>query len=179
VEVVVLSKNSIKIKGKKVSIVVDPQKEVRTSAEVVLLLSKTSSFDSSKIEGKRIEISGPGEYEASGIKIAGELMDGNLIYDITLDYGNILLAKSTAIEKSLQKKSELAEGKDYHVAILAADNLMNSDILTKISTRVLILYGEKAEEAAKSLGKQDLKKTSKFSAAYEKLPQEMETVVLE
>lgn len=174
-EVLSIGKNTIKIKSKKANIVVDPSKEVKTAAEIVIVL-KESNLDSSKIEGKRIEIKGPGEYEISGVKIVAEKAGQNLICGLTVDGIEIFLTLSQVLEEAL--KGELAEKKDYHLAVINAEHSFNPEFITRLTARVVIFYGEKAGEALKELGKEDVKPVNKFATTLEKLPTETEIVIL-
>jgi hypothetical protein len=44
---------------------------------------------------------------------------------------------------------------------------------------VIIFYGEKAAEIAQTFGKETVKQMAKYSTTKDKLPQEVETIVLE
>lgn len=171
------SKGSIKIKGKKSSIILNPE-GIKVSAEVVALLNKFSKFEASKIEGLRLVVKGPGEYEASGIKVSAERVVEDLIYNFTIDGLEILWGKSDSLEKASADKSNLVEAKDYQIMIIDSATALNQSIITKIEPKAVVLYGEKASEIAKDLGKEGLSSVPKYSTTLEKLPEEMEVFLL-
>lgn len=174
-EVVLLSPASIKIKGKKSSLVVDPH-GVKTAADTILLLKdKTSEVDKAKIEGLRLSIKGPGEYEVQGIKISAERENNSLFYNITIDGIEVLLASAHALSRASNKS--IVEAKDYQMLVLNLDSEIESSVIAKISPKVVIFYGDNKDKLPSEFA--DAKKMTKYSNVLEKLPEEMETVLLE
>jgi hypothetical protein len=171
-EVALLEKSSLRIKSKHTNFVVDPfEKLPKTSTDAVLILSDRNA-NLSKVTDYRVVIESPGEYEIGGIKISAIDMDGATVYALTVDNVDVLLAKTSSVTKVSEKL------KDYHVAIFNVDSEINQTVVTALEPRVVVLYGEKAREAAKALGKEDAQVLQKFSAAEDKLPEEMQIVVL-
>jgi len=176
VEIILLSKNSIKIKGKNASLVVDPFiKMPKTNADAVVFLEnpKEEEHDPMRVEGHRVIINGPGEFEVGGIKIHGQKSEGKFVYSITLDNINIFLGKTSSLNKSHQ------EGRDYQMLILNVDSNLDQSLIAPFEANTIVLYGDRANEGGvKLLGKIEGEITKKFSAVREKLPTELQVVIL-
>ena len=85
VDVSVLNKSSIKIRFRHSTFVVDPSSDIgKTTSDAIVLLNGTNS-DLSKVADYRIVISGPGEYEINGVKVAGVRIDNGFVYNIIGD----------------------------------------------------------------------------------------------
>ena len=79
-EIVLLTQNSIRIKDKQASFVVDPQEKV--SADAYLLLKNPAHVV--KAEEETVIISGPGEYEIGGVKLSGIRAETNSVYSLNV-----------------------------------------------------------------------------------------------
>lgn len=172
-DIAIVASNSIKIKGKKISIITDPMLvTTKTSSEIVLLLEKIVNFSiSEKIVDVKLTISGAGEYEVAGTKITVLDFNGNLFYSMMIDNLDICVAKVSAMQAAKEKL------KDYQVCILNADEILNQTLIGDLNPAVLCFYGEKAVENVKAFGK-EVQAVDKFSTSKEKLPQEMQVVLL-
>lgn len=172
-EVSLLSKDTIRIKGKQASVVIDPVKTVKpTPADAILIFNNLLTHDFTKIEGSRLLITGSGEYEIGGVKVSSFVIATELTYQVIVDGVEILVIKGGSLEAAKDKARE------YNMVIVLADSDFDSSHLTNFSPRVTILYGEAAEAAAKNLGKEELKKVAKYVTTREKLPEETEVVIL-
>lgn len=172
-DVILLNQNTLKIKGKASSLVVNPNSSTnKTEANAILLLSSYSDQKFGKIEGAHITIKGPGEYEVNGMKISATSVGQELVAKIDVDDLKLLLGSGSAIEKVLDKIEEC------QVAVVGSESEFNHSTLTKLEPKVLIVYGDKQEDVAKSLGKDNAIKAIKYSTTAEKLPEEMEVVLL-
>lgn len=182
-EVSLVGPNVIKIKSKHASFVIDPlltndRKSVKgfskTAADAVLLLSgNPAQIDSSKVEGIRLTISGPGDYEVGGVKLSALLTDSSLSYHLRVDSGEVAIANANTL-KSLGDKI-----KESPIVIVNANTMVDASHITAFSPQVLVVYGEKSEELVKTLGNDAVKKSSKVQIAPDKMPQEMEVYLLE
>lgn len=173
IEITLLDKNSlspIKIRGKKTALVVNPT--VKTSADAVLLLGAEESFSPEKVENQRLVIEGPGEYEISGVKITSFGRGRDLAYEILLDGVDIFLGTSKTIEKVHDAKREC------EVLILRADSVVDQSFITALSPKIIVFCGEQAQASAKIFGKNEVLPTQKIQIKSEKLPEEMEVIVL-
>lgn len=162
-EITTLSKTSIKIKGKNASLVIDPEKSIstKTKADAIILLSKPKDYDNTKIEEHRVVIQAPGEYEVSGIKISAHRFNHDLVYQMSIDGLRIGLANSSSIENGKDKLSDLS------VVILHATAPVDESAIAVLAPRLVILYGVESKD-----------RLNKFSVTAERLPEEMETVLL-
>ncbi len=85
----------------------------------------------------------------------------------------LLLLTESKVLKKLQK--DLGESQ---AVVLKANEPLDGSAVAALSPRIVILYGEHALEIAKSLGKEGIAPVSKYATTLEKLPEEMEVVVL-
>lgn len=160
-EVTLLDRNSVKIKGKKASLIVDPKSTTpKTVADAILLTDK--EFDPKRVEEYRLVVEEDGEYEVGAIKITGV----GKIYNINVDNVQVILAKSS----SLKKFSDAAN--EAEIALVNVDSDLNEGIIAALEAKAVLLYGEKAQEGLKALGKQDLSPIRKYSPGKEATIQE-------
>ncbi|OGH18674.1 MAG: hypothetical protein A3F31_05570 [Candidatus Levybacteria bacterium RIFCSPHIGHO2_12_FULL_38_12] len=173
-DISIVSEDSLRIKGKRASfIVVDPGVSIpKTPADFVVTLNGKKENSLVKVDGFRVVINGAGEYEIGGIKLAAHAFEDDLLYDIAVDGIDIILSNSEVIKKEGEKI------KESHIVIVRTDSVVDESSVTAASPRIVALYGKHTQESAKVLGRQDLKPVNKISYTLEKLPQEMEVVVL-
>ncbi|OGH42222.1 MAG: hypothetical protein A3H79_02435 [Candidatus Levybacteria bacterium RIFCSPLOWO2_02_FULL_36_8b] len=175
-DITVVSKNIIRIKGKHCALLIGMSNsdslKTKTSADCLLLLNKAGSFDTSKVDGLRLLIKGPGDYEVAGVKISVTDQDSELVYNLQIDGMDLLLGSTDSLAKIKDKL------KQCNALILYANSDIDSALITAIEPRVAVFYGEKAIDCVKILGKVALP-VSKITLSTEKLPAEMETVYLE
>lgn len=172
-EIAILHGNSLRIKGKQAACVVDPTSQMpKTSADFTISLKKTSLLEDSKIDGNRLSITGPGGYEVGGIKVSATLLGEDIVYELTIEGVDVLLANSEGLKKAKEKIKESS------IIVVFVDTLVDEASVTASTPSIVILYGEKVLESAKVLG-QEAEKTSKFSITNEKLPEEMKVVILQ
>jgi hypothetical protein len=167
-EIALLSEKSLKIKGKHASVVVDPQEKQEANASLALL----ESTENIKSENFDVGISGPGEFETGGIKISGIRGGAGMAYNIIVDSVSVCLGKISALEK-LQSKL-----KESNIVIVYCDDETDSAFLTSLAVNVLVLYGNKADEVGKSLAGENIKRLPKYTNTIDKLPAEIEMIIL-
>lgn len=170
-EILSLSKTSFKIKGKKASIVIDPDDTFRAkvAADAALILYNKDSFSTAKVEEYRVVFNGLGEYEISGVKITGIKIGKHPAYKVSIDGMDIAIASVSSVESGRDILS------DHHVLILYADQKIDPSVVATLEPRIAIFYGEQAKEF---IGRDDIAATGKFLTTKEKLPEKMETVLL-
>jgi len=169
-EIAIVSAASIRIKGKLATLVVDPSlAKTKVTADATLIL-KRDSAEGGEVEGSRLTMSGPGEYEVGGVKITGVKGGDCTAYYLSLDGISLLVTPVS----SLKGKESL---RDVDIVILLADALADPSALATVTSGVAVFYGPQAEENVKALGK-EVQKVEKYSIAREKLPQEMEVILL-
>lgn len=170
-EVTLLENNTLRIKGKKASIVVDPKKGVaKQSADAILLLKK-QGFDETRVSEYRVIIKEPGEYEVGGIKLTGVGEDTAMFYSLNVDNLDMVLANTSTLSKF---KEVITEPK---IAILNADSEVDAEDITAIEPRVVLLYGQYAKGAVKSLGKEGVPGVKKYASTKESLSEEETQIV--
>ena len=172
VDVSVLSKDSIKIKGKNSSFVIDPMAQIQeVGADAVVFLKDIEKPVVERVTDYRVIIKGGGEYEVAGTRILGTKSNGNFLYSFNIDSISVFVARTSGLSKS-------QETGDYNILILNVDCDFKDTMVTGFSPSIVILFGEKAQEALKMLGKES-SKSQKFSISADKLPLEMQVVLLQ
>lgn len=131
-EISLIKENSIKIKTKKTTVVVDPVSKIE--AQIVIQMDKTLEIDLSKIEGSKLLIQGPGEYEVSGTSVKVKSVKGELVYSIEADFMKVLLFQSSALEKIKEDEEE------YSAVIIKVDDKVDDNVLSV--SKEVILYGD-------------------------------------
>jgi hypothetical protein len=164
-DIALVSENSLKIKNKKAILAIDPSSKVlKFDADAVLELNGSS--DSSRVNQV-------GEYEVSGLKIAGIKAESDVIFKLVSDNANTLIAKASSLDKIAADKLE-----DYQIVIINVDEDLKQSLITAMEPKVVIFYGLKAEASANALGKENVVKTSKINLNEDKLPDEMSIYIL-
>lgn len=170
-DLTLLDKSTVRIKGKKTSLIIDPaDKTPKSPADAILLLNKTGALE--RVEGFRLVVDDDGEYEVGGLKVTGTSSGSGIIYDINVDGTQVVLAKTSTLEKLTDTSNEA------QVALLNVDSLLNESIIASLEAKAIIFYGERAGEGLKALGKHDLSPSKKFSVGKDKLPEENETQIV-
>lgn len=168
-EIARLPKNSIRIKGKNATISVDPQEKIEANAALIFSILT----ESANTNAAEVIIDGPGEYETGGIKISATRYDGELVYSLNVDSVSVLIGKAAVLEKVHQKL------KEANILIVKCDDISETTSLTSLVTNVIMFYGEKATEVGKAYGSENVKHLPKYSSTIDKLPAEVETIILE
>lgn len=172
-EISILTKGCIKIKGKKASLLVDPLNlKVKNTADGVIFLNREEiNFEEKKVEGLRVIIRGTGEYEVANAKISGTSYGQEMIYSLQIDGLKILLAKFQTLEKLKEKMS------GYEIVILGVNSELDQSFITSLEARAVVLYPLDGEKFLEMLGK-EVKSMPKYAATIDKLPTETETILL-
>jgi len=172
VDISIVGKDSIRLKGRKVTFIVDPVKDMpKTSADAVILLNSASGEDLSKAADYRIIIKGAGEYEVGGSKVSGVSTQKGVLYKLSIDDISIILGSPA------ETKAE--NFTTCQIAVIKSDEELSDSFVTALEPKITIVYGEKKAEAAKSLGSENTTSVSKLTITKDKLPEKMEIVVLE
>jgi hypothetical protein len=171
VDIGYIGKNSIKIKGKQVTFVVDPAKEMsKTSADAIILLDGSSNTDIGRISDSRIIIRGPGGYEVGRAKISGTKTPRGTIYRLSIDDISIVLGFAT--------DTKIDGFNACQVAIINTTSDFNESFVTALEPKMIILYGDKKSESAKTLGAEKVGLVPKITITKDKLPEKTEVIVL-
>lgn len=174
-EIAILDEKALKIKTKKSTFIVDPSSNTpKTPADAIILL-KRGEGNPSKVSDFRLVIDGPGEFEIGGVKISGISSEGKMVYSMIGDGIETVIGEVSELNKLSDKFQEKT------VAIFKADADLEEAVVTTIEPRVVVFYGEKIEQGLKATGKDisSVEKTKKVTISENKLPEEMQVVVLE
>jgi len=168
-DIALVSPNSIKIKGKVASFLVEPRDMKGKAQADAVITFDSSPIDISSIEGARVVLSGAGDYEIGGVKLIGLKNNEAALYYINMDNIVIMVGKAS----SLQNKEVV---RDADVAVVFSDAAVDSSLLATINPRTVIFYGPQAQENSKLLGK-EVTTATKYSITKDKLPAELEAIL--
>ena len=166
-EIALLPKSGVRIKGKNATFVVNPQSSAIANA--VLLLDPDADFSSEE----SVILNGAGEYEIGGVKLTGHRSEKSVLYSMNID-GMEVIVGAVALLSAMQHKL-----KEHNIVMVNCDEKTDASFLTSLAVNAVLFYGENADEVAQGFEKEKLQKMSKYSASLGKLPAEMETVLLQ
>lgn len=171
VDIAIVGNQSIKLKGKQVTFIVDPAKGMpKTPADGVILLDGASNIDVGRVTDSRIVIRGPGGYEVGGAKISGTKTPKGTIYKLTIDDVSIVLGFAT--------DAKIEDFNACQIAVINTNSDFNESFVTALEPKMAVLYGDKKVESAKALGAETVSPVSKITITKDKLPEKMEVVAL-
>lgn len=170
-EVALLEKTGLRIKGKKSIFVCNPAGKLPEVNGILVLGSYNA--DALRKDNNNIILRGPGEYELGGVKLTGLRYSQDTLFTLLIDGLTLLIGRAETVEKDVTKLHE------YPLVVLLCDTIINPSVLASLSPNAVIFYGEKAEEVAKLFAKGGYKKEEKYQISADKLPAEMESVVLQ
>ncbi|OGH12360.1 MAG: hypothetical protein A2857_01340 [Candidatus Levybacteria bacterium RIFCSPHIGHO2_01_FULL_36_15] len=150
-DISLIKENSIRIKGSKTAIVIDPV-PLKVEAQIILLTDNNPNISLEKVEGAKLVIEGPGEYEVGGISIVAKRIKGDLIFDI-VENSRILLLPASAVSKIQQED-------DYEAVIIKVNDKINEDMFSILNSKTYILYSDLSLATLKS---ENIEKTNRVS----------------
>ncbi len=170
-EISIVGKNSIKLKGKQATFIVDPSRDMpKIQADAVILLNGTDNIDLERVTDSRIIISGPGGYEIGGGKISGTTTSKGILYSFLIDDVNIIIG--------IAADSKVEGFNASQIAVINTNSDFNESFVTAMEPKITVLYGDKKNEAAKTLGAENATLVPKITITKDKLPEKMEIVIL-
>ncbi len=205
-----------KVKGKTASVVIDPYDEsftglpkLKVDSDIVCITHAHQDHNNADAVGgtseesaKPFVISGPGEYEKSGVTIVGvssyhDDKEGadrgkNTIYNITIDDVNFVHLGDFGQKKLTQDQVEQLNSCDVLMipvgGVFTIEARDTPDIIAQLEPKIIIpmhykLPGLKFElaevkEFLSTMGKDTVESVTKLSISREKLPEEPEIIVL-
>ncbi len=171
-DIQIFDNDTLRLKIKKATLAVNPKTKVtKFDADAVLVMDENT--DPTRVNQSRVTINGAGEYEVSGLKIAGINSEKDVLYGLSSENTGILVAKASSLEKISPDKLG-----DYQIVLVNADSDLNQSLITAMEPNVVVLYGEKSKEGAKLLGNENAPTSSKISISEDKLPEELEVMIL-
>ena len=155
-EVVSVGSNSIKIKAKNTSFIINPKGKV--DGEVAVFTKKPDDY--SAFDGALI-FDGPGDYEVAGVSVKAESISDGIYFDFLEDNQRLMLMSSPKVAKS-------EDTVDY-TAVIAELSEQLDDSYAAVSD-VAIIFGPEeflpAEKSAlKKADKINLKKVEEFKGS--------------
>lgn len=185
-EIRLINNRTALIKGKNESVILNPTleeiKSNKTNSRVVLVTEK--KYDQFGLNGEKVIIRGPGEYEVGGIEVTGlSGGEGQTIYIITVDGVDVGVVGNLSVELTDKKIERVAE---IDVLVVALGNMTNKTILKWAkkwgANYVIPMNYEDKEGAVKSFldeaDREDLEPVEVLKVEKDNLPEGMEIVVL-
>ncbi len=168
-EILALSDKSFRIKGKQTTLVINPMdKSAVFDAAVVFDIPQGVL----KLKDETLTIDGPGEYEVGGLKITGLRLDEAIAYIFSVDDLRIILLDNRTLAKFHAK---LPDVNLVVIMVVSDDDLSNA---TNVAGSAVLYYGEKAEEVVTKFIKEGVSRTNKYSVTKDKLPTEVQQILL-
>ena len=199
---------SFKLSGKQTSLITDPYKSSSESpfpkqqTDIITISHKNNGLNQNEILGEAFVIEVPGEYEIKGVKIAGipslqnRRKEGdkqkNTIYNIWMDNINVChLGKLGQRELSDEQLSSLG---NVDILLVPTGSNYNTDaqemakLASLLEPRIVIPMQEEdqrndqsdnTKEFLKEMGSENIKPEVKLSISKDKLPDEIQVIVLE
>lgn len=209
-DITCLGHSSFKIRGKQASVVTDPfsqgvtgLKFPKTEADIVTISHQHEDHNQANlVGGSPLVFSGPGEYEAKGVKIigistfhdeSGGLKRGkNTAFQIKMD-GLTLVHLGDLGHKLEDREIEILNGVDILMVpvggVYTIDGKGATQVVTQLDPRIVIPMHYKVpslsfeldtlDKFLKEMGKEEVKPQPKLVISKDKLPEEREIVVLE
>lgn len=166
-EIALVQKSGLRIKGKTASFAVNPVGNASVDA-VLLFQDSPSQFGEEDV----VYFHGPGDYEVGGVKVTGMKGDKGIVYSLTVDGIAIVVGK---IETLSAMQSKI---KEHNIIVAQCTEVANASFLTSLAENTIIVYGEKAQETVQGFEKEKVTQANKFSVVAGKLSAEVETIVL-
>ena len=168
-EIVSLLPNSVRLKGKSASLVINPQgKDINYTGMVIFYTDKKNL----KFNPNTVVINGAGDYEIAGIKLSGIRYENDILYSFLIDNVSILLVETKAMVKNHQKL------RDYDIVLVYMQNGEYVSSAVNSASSAVLYFGEKASETVKKTVKEGLQEMNKYSVTKDKLPTEVVQILL-
>ena len=134
-EVSYVSNNSIKIKTKKTTLVVDP--DGKTPADVALFTSSgTQASYHSPNTVYKVCIVGPGEFEVGGVMIKVRRLDGHLLFQLYGSDGSLFLLPSSVTGQVKEEEEE------QDAVVIHVEGKLDDRIFSQFASKLFVLYGD-------------------------------------
>ena len=173
-EITYFGSSSFRIKGKSAVLVTDPataKLPKHTNADIV-------TGSAGEIEGAPYIVHGPGEYEIKGVGIIGHKSEKHTMYRIEIDGVSVVHLGSMSHPLSAAEVDSL-DGVD--ILLIPIGEAAVSVINEIVPSVVIPLCYTKEQLTAflKEIGKEDVAPQPKLSMTKDKLPEQMQVVILE
>lgn len=169
-EITTLPKGGIKIKGKQTTLVAGTI-ELAGSVNAILLYSYDETTKT--VVDDTLIVDGPGDYEVNSVKISTYRNGIDLAHSFSIDGLDVVVGKISSLEKMQSKVGE------HQIAVIMGDTPADASFAANLATNCLVFYGEHAKAAAEKVTKTTLQELTKFTVTMDKLPVEVETILLQ
>lgn len=207
-EIQYLGLSSFKLKGKAASVLCDPYafkgagvKPIGGEVHIVTVSGSNVKKELKAVEGTPIELPGPGEYEIHGIQVIG-LLGGtkeqqNTVFHFEIDGVNVLHAGYLNKKMEESEIEKLGAVDIVLVPVGGSQGVLSpseiSDFIAKVEPSIVVpmLYANSKfdpkkypdlgdlREFLKQMGKETSEPVAKLSVTKDKLPEEMQIIVLQ
>jgi hypothetical protein len=166
-EIAILGKGALRLKGKSASLVVNPASGM-TGYNGALIVGKggASATDA-------VVFDAPGEYEVGGVKISGFRGEESVAFNTTIDNINLLIGDIETLSKVQNKV------KEADIVLIVANADLDAAFVSAYESSMIIFTGPAAETVVGKLSKENITKISKVVVTKDKLPVETQFVILE
>lgn len=170
-EITKVSQEGIKIKTKLATFAVTPiGAKGKIAVDCVLFYSRNDKVLPA-FETAPLIIEGAGEYEIKGLKLTGISKKESIIYIGKIEGIDVVLMQASSAQKGKEMLNEC------QIAIIDADSQLDQSTIAAFNANIIVLYGAYALETSKNIEKNVIN-TTKYATSKDKLPGEMEVVVL-
>lgn len=157
-EISLVNSASVKIKGKNASLIIDPV--AKQDADIIIATKPLDVLAIDKVEGVRLVIAGPGEYEAGGISVTGKTIKGNILYHI-IDVSKVLFTTSQGV-------SNVPDDEEYDCLLIEVVGELKEDAFASVNAKCVVLFGDLAqvtvsEDKKEQASKVNIKKTAEVA----------------
>lgn len=184
-EIKLIKGTAILIKGKKESVLVNPEPEMLPKINTRLVIYNRANYAELRTVGERVSIMGPGEYEIGGVEVNGfNGGDGNTVYTVFAD-GVMVGILGKLKEELSEKKSGKISGVDVLIVDVENEQTVGSKYVLKLAkswgANYIIPIGNNQEEITKFLDVADdegLEPVESLKIDKDNLPDGTEIVLL-
>lgn len=169
-DITILQGDSLRIKSKQALFLINvPEKTAGANAAVYLTRDHPLPDDDTVVV-----IDGPGDYEIGGVKLSGIRSGSDIVYSFIFDGVEVMIGKIGPLEKIQHKV------KEHDTVIITSDEEMpsNSSFVTGLATSYLVAVGKEGKKLLDGFGGENPVSTNKLTITKDKLPTEMQTVLL-
>ncbi len=188
-EITYLGHAAFRIKGKTAIVVTDPYSPQHVglkfpkhvTADVVTVSKDHPDHNAVRqVEGSSYVVNGPGEYEIKGVGVIGRKIDNATMYHIEID--GLSIVHLGALGRALTAEEvDSLDGVDILLVPVAS---FAAAVITEIDPSIVIPMtlgtdGATVKDFLKEIGKEDVVPQAKLTVTKDKLPEQMQVVVLE
>jgi L-ascorbate metabolism protein UlaG (beta-lactamase superfamily) len=186
-EITYLGHAAFRIKGKTATVVTDPYASAAAglkfpkhiAADIVTVSEDHPNHNAiHQIEGTAYVVNGPGEYEIKGVGVIGRTIEKNTMYRIEID--GVSIVHLGDVHRTLSSEEvDTLNGVDILMIPVSGSAV---PLINEIEPSIVIPMRYSREDLAaflKEIGKEDVTPQPKLIVTKDKLPEQMQVVILE